>query len=458
MSVSRLVETLCRYVNDELQSGKKLVQVVVPTSQEELWTWCFLLFDHLDSADPIPPLPPMNLSKGEMFGASGSSTFYSALEDFVCSQLPREALSEPAVLQPMSTYVRQKLADPAPNPPFLFLRLKPDPQPLDADAVALELRRLTWLRFRSLPPALAKRKVEIEVGAHRAPVAPSLEPPDVQFEVAGSYFAGYVLPGVRAGIKYNVCGRDGAVHTFTINLDVFLELIGFPIQESYGYEFALPLEFDALLANCDNIEKTVQESLAQMPTTAKDKLFELVREQIGKVKQEYMRRLDERRQALKQRKPIYLGEQWLGYAPEGENEVLILAGKLEAALSKHLAEFLILEHTKQIDIDGMVRIRRHAGLLLEETATVEFEFKLDNFFKHKHPTSITNYIICWSMGPLQDGTFRFGHKGLNPDGPLSVEVSTTGWIRVLTFQEHMIYVLPLEHFPGLGNMPVNPGP
>jgi hypothetical protein len=356
--------------------------------------------------------------------------------------MPRDTLAEQAVQDTMSAYVRTRLADANPNPPFIFLRLKPDLQPLDADGVSTELRQLTWLRFRSLPPGLGQRKVEVEIGAHRVTVKPSLATPDLQFEVAESYFAGYVLPGIRAGIKYNVCGKDGVAQTFTLTPEVFLELIGFPLQEGYGYDYPLPLEFDALLKGCDNVERTVQDSLKQMSTAARDKLFEMVRTQITKTKQEDMDRLEQRKQALHRRKRLYLGEQWLGYVPKGEYEVLILSGKLESALSKHLSEFLILEHTKKIDIDGMVRIRRNSGLNLEETATVEFEFSLENFFKHRHPFAITNYIVCWSIGSLQDGTHRFGHKGLDPDGQLSMQVSTAGWIRVLTFHEHMIYVLP----------------
>lgn len=456
MAVSRLVQVLCWYVNGELQTGKKLTHVMVPTAQEEQWTWCLLSFDQLAVSDPIPQLPPINLTKGEFFGLSGADTYYSAIEDFNCVQVLKDTLADPEVQVSMSAYVRSRLSDLNPKPPFIFLRLKPEIHPLDADSVATELRQLTWLRFRSLQSALAQRKVEVEIGAHRATVTPILATPYVEFEVAESYFAGYVLPGIRAGIKCNVCGKDGIAQTFTVSLDVFLDLIGFPIQEGYGYEYSLPLEFDVLLKNCKNVERTVQDSLKLLPSVPRSKLFELVREQVVKTKQEYMSRLDERKQALAKRKQLYLGQQWLGYVPTNENEVLILAGKLESVVSRNLAEFLILEHTSRIDIDGMVRIRRSSGLNLEETATVEFEFSLDNFFKHRHPFAITNYIVCWSLGPLQDGVYRFGYRGLSPEGPLSVEASTSGWIRILKFQEHMIYVLPLEYLPGLTAAPGTP--
>jgi hypothetical protein len=66
-----------------------------------------------------------------------------------------------------------------------------------------------------------------------------------------------------------------------------------------------------------------------MSAAASEKVFELVRAQIAKTKLEYLDRLDQRKQALHRRSRLYLGEQWLGYVPEGEYEVLILSGKLE---------------------------------------------------------------------------------------------------------------------------------
>lgn len=452
---SRLADLVSRVILREMGGGPRLTRVSVPTFQGQQWTWCLLFFDALEAADPIPQLPPLQLTKGELFGIAGAvaDTYYSALEDFNCSQVTKDTLDDPAIQDSMPVIVREKLAEADPNPPFLFLRLKPEVMPLDADGIAADVRQLTWLKFHALPDYLATREVRIEIGAQKASIKPTPAAPAVEFQVGNDYFAGYLHSGSRSGIRYNACGKDGLAHTFTVNLDVFLELIGFPIQEGYGYEYALPLDFDALLKTCDNVEHTVQESLRKLDPVAKEKVFALVRAQVGKTREEYMRRLDERKQSLLKRKKLYLGSRWLGYAPTNENEVLILSGKVEEALGKTLAEFLILEHTSRIDIDGMARIRRSNGLNLEESAMVEFEFSLENFFKHRHPFAITNYIICWTLGPFHDGAHRFGHKGLSPEGPLTVNVSTSGWIRVLSFHENMIYVLPLEHFPGLSIQP-----
>jgi hypothetical protein len=114
-----------------------------------------------------------------------------------------------------------------------------------------------------------------------------------------------------------------------------------------------------------------------------------------------------------------------------------------------LGQFLILEHTSQIDIDGMVRIQREPARLLEEAATVEFEYRLASFFTHRHPILITNYIVCWTLGDLADKSYGYGPHGLQPEGPPTVEIASIGWMKILKFAEHMIYVLPLEQFPGL---------
>jgi len=207
MSVSRLVQLLCWYVNGELQSTRKLTQVILPTAQEEQWTWCLFYFDQLAVSDPIPQLPPINLMKGELFGLSGAGTYYSTVEDFNCVQVPRDTLSEQAVQETMSAFVRSRLADTNPNPPFIFLRLKPELQPLDADSVATELRQLTWIRFRSLRQALAQRKVEIEIGAHRVIVKPTLAPPTSSLKLRRIISPGTSFRVSESGLNATSAGK-----------------------------------------------------------------------------------------------------------------------------------------------------------------------------------------------------------------------------------------------------------
>jgi hypothetical protein len=175
----------------------------------------------------------------------------------------------------------------------------------------------------------------------------------------------------------------------------------------------------------------------------------MVTQQLEASKQEYLQRLEERRLRLRKRQTISVRGKELGPEPTNEHEVLILAGKMESAFQEVLSEFQILEHTAQIDIDGIVRIQRGPGQLLQGDATVEFEYELRSFFEHRHPIPMTNYIICWTLGGLEEKSYSFGSQGLQEEGPPTVEISPLGWMKLLKFAEHMIYVIPLEHFPGL---------
>jgi hypothetical protein len=137
----------------------------------------------------------------------------------------------------------------------------------------------------------------------------------------------------------------------------------------------------------------------------------------------------------------------LGPEPTNETETLIFTGKLEKALEGEFGVFKILEHTSQYGIDGLIMIRRSSESVVEEAAVVEFEYELSNFFRHRHPIRQTNYVICWSLGNLKDGEVRFGEGGIRSDGPLSVEIRPFGWMKILIFGDHMIYVLPLQSWP-----------
>ena len=97
-----------------------------------------------------------------------------------------------------------------------------------------------------------------------------------------------------------------------------------------------------------------------------------------------------------------------------------------------------------------LQIRRTPDSLLEEAASVEFEYELSNFFKHGHPVLQTNYIICWTTGNLPDGVIRSGKEGIGTDSStIAVRMRSSSWMKVLSFEEHIIYVLPIEKLPNL---------
>jgi hypothetical protein len=300
-----------------------------------------------------------------------------------------------------------------------------------------------------LPPPWPTYQLEIVIGAQRALLKPRPGSPLCRFEAAGNFFAAFPSAEVANNVVFHVFSRGGEARTVRLSVDSLAAAVGFSLAGSYGYQLTIPIDFDVLVSTLANVEKSVQEAVGQAPDHARAFLVNVLTQQLERTRREYAARLEARRDGLKRRRPIFLAGRPLGYEAVNEHEVLILAGKMETAIAKELSEFLILEHTAQIDIDGILRIRRQPGLVTDESATVEFEFSLGNFFAHRHPIPITRYIICWTVGGFKDGTYRFGPRGLDPQGLLSVELASLGWMKVLKFSEDMIYVLPLEQFPAL---------
>lgn len=450
MYESRLVGIICKYINDEHTSNRKVTRVIVPTAQGEMWTWCLIEFAPSPSCGSVLTVPKFRMDDGEIFGIANEDTFFAGRGSFNSVQLPSDNLTDPSISETMSEYLRRRLAAPTTDTPFIFLRLKPEPVPLDAQSTANFIRRLTWLGLRSLSPQLANRKIHIEVGAQKLTITPTHQNPLVQFEADGHYFAAYQRTTPGNGVLVNAYTASSGLVTFTIDRDIFIHLIDFPSHVGYGYEFRFPIEFDVFLQTSHNAEQSFQKAIRGIEGIARTKLIDIIKKEIDSAKSDYIRRLDTRKARLNSRRRVYLGNRWLGYTPSNEHEVLIFAGKIEEHLaSKVFSDFIILEHTPQIDIDGMLRVRRNASNSLDESALVEFEYRLDNFFLHRHPIAITNYIICWSAGSFKDGIHRFGAKGVEPDGALEVSVQSFGWIKLLKFHSSLTWVLVLEELPDL---------
>ena len=331
-----------------------------------------------------------------------------------------------------------------------FFRIKKEVSILDADYLARKIREETWFRARKVPYSLSHRQVEITVGAQRKTLAPQSQQPILCFEWNRGYYAAFHKPNPERAVKYHIYCNDGKLKAITCNRDDFLGAINFSLGEAYGFNLEIPLEFDAFLPSSNEAEFTILRALRESPEDH-HKIREVVRQQLDKTKQQTVEQLEERRRRLQERKTVVLQsngkEIILGFEPTNENELIILAAKLEAAIAKQIGNFRILEHTGQLGIDGLLQIRRTPESILEEAASVEFEYELSNFFKHGHPVLQTNYIICWTIGNFGDGIIRIGNGGIQPDASLAVELRTSGWMKVLSFNAHVIHVLPLENLP-----------
>lgn len=455
MKVKGLIVSL---LNEELQGKPRLLRVDIPIAQGEVWNWILLSFEDLDEAGNIQELSIRLLEllspiqAGEIFGHSNQLSVYYAISDFIPEKTSIDILFQPPIGDNIPCYVRDALSSEENLSNFFFLRIKKQVNILDADYLVRKIREETWFRARTVPYHLSYRKVEIIVGAQRKTIVPEKQPPILCFEWDKGYYAAFYNPNPERSVKYNLYCYDGKLETLTCNRDEFLTGIKFPLGEIYGFDLMIPLEFDTFLSSAKNTEYSLLSAI-QHSSEARQRIFEVVREQLYKIKQQTVERLEERRRHLLNRKSVLLQsngkEMMLGFEPTNENELIILATKLEDAISKQLSYFKIIEHTGQLGIDGLIQIKRTPGSMFEEAASVEFEYELANFFKHGHPILQTNYIICWTIGDLQDGTLHIGKGGIRPNGSLVAELRSSDWMKILIFSNHIIHVLPIDRFPGI---------
>jgi hypothetical protein len=324
---------------------------------------------------------------------------------------------------------------------------------LDADFISRNLSEKTWFRSRAIPFKLRGRSVDISFGASRTTLR--IQPQNIlsQFETSKGFYAVFESCCSNEKIKCNVYQSSSPVQILTIGREEFLAAINFSSEGAYGFNPCIPLQIDLSVAEYEGLAaNSILEDLRSSTITCQ-KCREVVAEQLEIERQETLKRLENRRGLLVARRTVFALSQGreipLGYEPSNETELIILATKLEPYLNEYLGEFQILEHTSQMGIDSLIRIRRTSFSILESPANAEFEYELSNFFKHEHPIEQTNYILCWTMGGISDGNYKFGKKGIRSDGEIALSVSSADWTKVLTFTTHMIYVLPLEDFPNL---------
>jgi hypothetical protein len=454
----KIAEILISLLNEELQGKPCLLRVDIPIAQGDEWTWMLLFFEDIGKADNLLELNRHLLEllspihEGEIVGHSNEdSLLYYAASDFIPERSLRDILFQSPIGDTLPSYVKDSLMSSINDlSSFFFLRIKKEIRSLDADYLVRKIREETWFRARTVPYIFSKRQVEITVGAQHKTLVPQRQQPILCFESKAGYYAAFQKPAPEKAVKYNLYCSDGQLETITCNRDEFLSSINFPLGEIYGFDLDIPLEFEAFLPSSNEAASIVLCALRESPEVHYI-IYEIVRQRLNEMKQQTLERLEERRRRLQKRKSVFLGSEgkeiFLGFEPTNENELIILASKLENTLAKKLGCFRILEHTGQLGIDGLIQIRRTPGSNFEEAASVEFEYELSNFFKHGHPVLQTNYIICWTLGNLKDGTLRMIKGGIRPDDSLAVELKASGWMKVLSFEDHVIHVLPLENLP-----------
>lgn len=127
---------------------------------------------------------------------------------------------------------------------------------------------------------------------------------------------------------------------------------------------------------------------------------------------------------------------------------MVIVAKLEEALQSHFyGSFQIVEYTSREGIDSITRCRKSDLDPIGDYLT-EFEFELRNFFRHRHPIRQVDFIICWSLGGITDGIYKFGSGDIG-GGVLTFEMKSVGWKKLLQFSDYLITVVPLNSLPEL---------
>ncbi len=454
----KYVDTLASLLNRELgQNQLILSRIDVPISQGDEWIWVFCYLEQESLTEEVEQIYKLLLEQisplhsGEILGYSGDPSILISKSDWLPEKVDRDDLLSSSSEISISSYVSDLISSMDDGNLIFFFRLKKESM-LDADIVSKALRERTWFQSKAVPFYLRNRSVDISVGASRAILRPHTQNAIWYFETDRSFYAIFERNDVDSRVRCNAYQALTGVESLYISREDFLEAINFPYQSTYGFNIGIPLEIDTFTRS--NYSCSAEQMLIDIKSSLDtcQKCREIIQFQLNLKKQETLRRLEQRRNSLSSRASILYNDNreiFLGYEPTNETELIILAAKLETYIRQYIGEFQILEHTSQLGIDGLIRIRRTASSVLQNFASAEFEYELRNFFEHEHPVEQTDYIICWIIGSLEDGKFRFRRRGIRSDGAIEVYISSEGWMKILTFRDHMIYVLPLKCFPGL---------
>jgi hypothetical protein len=451
----RIGSLLVGVLSGELSEQALLRGVEILTGPQRVWTWVLLRLGYLGDpafAKILYSMAPVNA--GELVYHISRDLLYFSRDGFPLERVSVADLEVRASLEDdLPEYVQGILGStPSSEALFVLIRTVTPAGVVDAEDLKRAVVNQTWVGCRSLPPHLAQRKIELRVGAQRLVVKPLTREPIINFEFGQAYVAAFSGGGEAEGILIRLYGIDGSSNFLRLDSQGFLDAIGFPEEEAYGFEIKIPLEFDAIVPSCRGGVDEVLEAV-RANSQVHDLLRGPVKTAVTAAMTRSRERLERRRSDLMGRKRIYTKEgqalEFLMPVPKNETELLLLVAKLEGRLREMFGEFQVLEHTAQLGIDGLIRFRPKVDAPVEESATVEYELELPTFFRHNHPIRQTQYIICWTLGGLVDGTIRFGAGGIRQNGKMTAQMRPTDWMKVISFGDHLIRVLPLESLPGI---------
>ena len=153
---------------------------------------------------------------------------------------------------------------------------------------------------------------------------------------------------------------------------------------------------DGTYAKHSTLAKVLKEAAAKCTAIHTDTRYRgFVKQCRLFTRRESASRIDERKERLSTTEFVYWNQRLVYKLPTNENELVSLHQKLEGMGGVPFAEFSSLEYTPRLGIDAIANFKIRLTEPLKQLATVEFEYRLESFFRHDHPLEQTDLIVCW---------------------------------------------------------------
>lgn len=453
----RLARAIRALLVQEFTQQDALRRVEIGRSQAAPWDWVLFRLDpgtERAFGALLGALAPFRV--GELLISARERLGIQATRDFVTAAVTTGNPTVEQVLRESPTEMRATFdrARNAQSEAVLVARLRRETALTDAVGLAGLVRDDTWLAFRSLPARLRKRRVELQLGAQAVNVDALEYNPIAAAETHEAQVSVFPAdPATTTTVR--TLAETGDVRRTRFPAGRIAEALAIAREAYYGFRISLPVEVEILVKGTQDVDPLATlESCSAGLRGARNYCRRSMDESVDAT----LRLLEARRQRSRSRDVVAVvdagkGERVVGSVPTNEHEVLILAGKLEAYVGRVLPLFRIWEHTSQIGIDALVDIQLSRDRAQVWSATLEFEFKLRNFFRHAHPIRQTDFILCWTTKGLANGTHRYGDGDVDRQGAFAFDMRGEGWIRTLDFGDHLARVLILEQLPGLRTGP-----
>lgn len=230
----------------------------------------------------------------------------------------------------------------------------------------------------------------------------------------------YPLGSPPIGTMYVTRFEDDSTHHYRLTegglvSEAEMAALGWPLSKSSFPAAEVEVRFperqlgpDGTMARDSKLAELMAHAKDRCLSLKRDLRFQAFEEQCRqRTRYESARRIDKRKDELTRARFVYFGDRLVYRLPTNENELVSLHQKLEGMGGLPFAHFSSLEYTPKLGIDAIANFKIEATAPSNRLATVEFEYRLENYFSHDHPHEQTDLIVCWDgSGSVPQGTIH----------------------------------------------------